>query len=361
MTDSVKKIHWLLLLAIVPALFLSGCGRARLKGLDVHEHIESMAQAEILIEGMDAAGVDRTVLLPSPIETITLNGNSTFTGYQQNIDEILMIAKKFPDRFIPFCTLSPLDEDALEIFKDCVKRGGKGLKLYNGHSFYYGTFGIKLDDPVMLPIYAFAEEKSLPIMFHVNVSKFGADLRRVLSKYPDLRVAVPHFMISSVKLSRVTKLFDDYPNLYTDVSFGHTPFMAAGLRRLSKLSPKFRDFFEAYPDRILFGADLVLTAVDWKNEDYAKDTMNCYRDLLEKEKFRCKPVSDYYADQASLYASLNEGCLAKEGDFCKAKAKEAALHERRAAETKSLTGLGLPREVLQKIYHENPKRWLGLN
>ena len=61
--------------------------------IDIHEHIESLAKAEEFLRAMDAEGIARAVLLPSPIETITLNGNKSFTGQKRNMEEILRIAK----------------------------------------------------------------------------------------------------------------------------------------------------------------------------------------------------------------------------------------------------------------------------
>jgi len=224
---------------------------SRLKIIDTHLHIETLNKAHELRKANANLSIEKSILIPSPIETITLNGHKSFTDYRKNVDEILKIAEAYPDNFVPFCTLSPLDSDAPEYFQDCVKRGGKGLKLYNGHSYYYEIFKIPLDSARMMPIYAFAERNNIPILYHVNIVKYGNELEKILKKFPDLVVSIPHFMVSSIKPQRITRLFDLYPNLYTDISFGSPQFMAAGLRRISQDPKKYIDLITSYTDRFV--------------------------------------------------------------------------------------------------------------
>ncbi|MFH0820947.1 MAG: amidohydrolase family protein [Candidatus Peregrinibacteria bacterium] len=329
MTNLRFKSLGILALAI---LFLTGFFWSPLNIIDTHEHITSLKKAEELLKVMKTKGIVQTVLLPAPIETLTLNGNKSFTGYRENMDEILRIAKKYPASFIPFCTISPLDEGALEILKDCVNRGGRGLKLYNGHSLYYDIFKMPLDSPVMDPIYAYAQEQQLPILYHVNISKYGNEFENVLKRYPNLKISVPHFMVFSTNLTRVADLLDRYPNLYTDISFGSEPFMAAGFRRISEHAREFQAFFERFQDRILFGTDMVLTDFEKKDSRYMRRILACYRNLLEKETFACQPVSDYYRSQKKLQQYYQS--------------------------TKRLNGLDLDEDILKSVYKKNAEQFL---
>lgn len=353
----------LAVLAIVLLFFFLLTQRAYsgVKIIDTHEHIESMAKAAELRLAMSELGISKTVLIPSPIETITLNGNSSFTEYQQNIDEILKIAKAYPDDFIPFCTISPQDSNAVEIFQDCVERGGQGLKLYNGHSFFYPAFQITLDSIRMKPIYAYAQRNSLPVLYHVNIANYGEELKKVLDEFPELVVSIPHYMVSSIELQNVEALLDEYPNLYTDISFGFEQFMAAGFRRISRNIKKYEAFFDKYSDRILFGADMVLTEIEKKDQDYMEEILNCYRDLLEKRSFSCAPVNEYYREERDKNREAYDNCLVKSGAFCKSKIAKAESYTRWYEETKTLNGLNLRSSQLRKIYGENPERWLGVD
>ena len=362
-TIRTRMNHFRALLFVGIALFLAFVlgmisKRSLTDIIDIHEHIESLAKAEEFLRAMDAEGIARAVLLPSPIETITLNGNKSFTGHEENMEEIFRIAKKYPNRFIPFCTISPLDADPLAILKSCVEKGGKGLKLYNGHSYYYDVFGAPLDTPSMMPVYAYAQQEGIPVIYHVNINRYGEELERVLSAYPDLRVLVPHFMISSVDITRVEYFFSRYPNLFTDIGFGREQFMAAAFRRIGADNEAYRKFFAKYRDRILFGPDMVLTEVPWKDARYMRRITRCYRDLLEKEMFRCGPIREYYEEKAADAREKYARCNPAEDETCLEKEKNALLFEKRFAETHILRGLALEEDILERVYAENAERFL---
>ena len=329
--------------------------------IDTHEHIESIAQANSLYEANEELGIQKTVLIPSPIETLTLNGSKSFTGYRENIDAIFAISEMYPDHFIPFCTISPMDPDAAKYLKECIERGGKGLKLYNGHSYYYEIFKLPLHSPRMLSIYSYAERNKIPLLYHVNITKYGDELEEVFSKFPNLVVSVPHYMVSSIGLSKVADLLDRYPNLYTDISFGSPEFMAAGFRRISKDVPKFANFINQYSDRILFGADMVLTGAEYKNQTYMKDVLTCYKDLLESRQFACPYVSDYYQEALDDQKKRYTNCEPKEGAYCRSLEPKIATIQERLDQTIELNGLGLSDPVLRKIYEPNHARFLDAN
>lgn len=346
-------------LAVLGFVFLFFQGTPNLGSVDVHEHIASMEKAALLLEANRSVGIDRTVIIPSPTETLTLNGQASFTGYRDNVNLILDIAQKHPDHFIPFCTVSPLDADALEFVKDCVRRGGKGVKLYNGHSYYYEIFGLPLDGAEMIPIYQFAQENHLPLLFHVNIGFYMSELEVILSKFPKLVVAAPHYMVSSTNLKRVRSLLERYPHLYTDISFGSEPFLAAGLRRVSASAEEFKELIEDFPDRFLFGADMVLTGTDHKGEEFMESTLRCYRDGLEKEEYNCPRISDYYKKEMEKYIAGAATCTDRSTDFCREQVEKRDEFEDWYRESKVLKGLNLSEGVLKQIYEKNPARFLS--
>lgn len=329
--------------------------------IDSHEHIENLAKAELLLKANQEVNIEKTILLATPTETLTLNGSRSFTGYRENMDELLKIANKYPDNFIPFCTINPLDSDALEYIQKCIESGGKGLKLYNGHSYYYDIFGIPLDSPRMNPIYAYAERNKIPVLYHVNITKFGDELESILTKYPDLVVSVPHFMVSSIGLDKVSALLDKYPNLYTDISFGSPEFMAAGFRRISKDTKKYANFINAYQNRVLFGADMVLTNTGHKDQKFMKEILICYREILEERKFTCDPVKSYYEEILKDHQYRYDQCKPKEGDYCQSLVAKVNTYQKRFDDVVDLNGLALSSPVLEKIYWTNPNRFLNAN
>ncbi|MBI5421975.1 amidohydrolase family protein [Candidatus Peregrinibacteria bacterium] len=325
---------------------------------DTHEHIQSLARAEDLLKAMDALGIERTVLIPSPIETLTMKGDGQFSNYRSNVDEILKIAATHPGRFVPFCTLSPKDSDALDYLRDCVKRGGKGLKLYNGHSLFYDGFGMPLDAPAMEPIYAYAEETRLPVLYHVNLDQYGVELEAVLRAHPHLIVSIPHFMVTG-SLGRAGRLLELYPNLYTDISFGFEPFMAAGFEKIGKDLAAFKRFILAHQDRILFGADMVLTDLERKDTPYMKTMLGCYKNLLEKGSFRCDAITQLLTTQYEKLHTQAEACKPQSGKFCAARLKTANEARKKAKDSEKLKGLNLPTETLELIYAKNAERFLA--
>ena len=104
------------LLILIPLILLILTQKAysTTKIIDVHEHIENLEKARILEQVNQELDIEKTILLVSPIETLTLNGNKSFTRYRENANEIFTIAKEYPENFLPFCRVSPLDEEALE-------------------------------------------------------------------------------------------------------------------------------------------------------------------------------------------------------------------------------------------------------
>jgi len=325
---------------------------------DVNEHIQSVTQADLLVAANNSEDIRKTILLPSSIETLTLNGNKSFTGYKENTDELFKIVDKYPDHFVAFCTVSPLDAEALPYLKSCIKKGGKGLMLYNGHTYYHDIFDQPLNSPSMAPIYAYAEKNRLPVTYHVNITNYGQELEEVLQTYPNLIVSVPHYMISSAQLSKVTQLLDKYPNLYTDTSFGALEYMAAGFRRISQDPGGFAKFFNDYQDRIMFGIDAVLTESTSQDQTAIEEIIGCYKDVLQSRRFTCGGVSSFYEQELLDAKNLHASCTSQAGADCEALKKKYALIQQKFDEVTGLNGLGLSDAVLSKVYWENAVRFL---
>jgi predicted TIM-barrel fold metal-dependent hydrolase len=170
----------------------------------------------------------------------------------------------------------------------------------------------------MFPIYAFCEKKEIPILFHVNAGRYQAELENVLKRFPKLKVICPHFCLSSARLERLEYLLDQYPNLYTDISFGYLSHLTAGLKRFSANPRKYRNFMNQYQDRIFFGTDMVVSKTPYKTESWLAQVSRVYRDFLEKKTY------DFFALSGER-----------------------------------LRGLHLNQQVLEKIYRLNFERFMG--
>ncbi len=266
--------------------------------VDVHEHIQGLEVASIYVEVMDELGIGTMCLMGSSLFTLTLNEEYGFTGYDENNEQLLDIVEAYPGRFTAWPTVNPEDPDKLQKFKDYVSRGATGLKLYTGHGYVtddneYIFHPLAMDDPGMLPLYEYCEENHIPVCIHVNPFDNGTSRGKpgfceefvaILTRFPDMKVDCPHFMLSSIKSSRLREFLDTFPNLYTDISFGDY-FMAAGLKRISRDPEKFRKLFADYPDRIMYATDLVLTKGRRKTKEWVYNQFKAYLDMLSKETY----------------------------------------------------------------------------
>lgn len=261
--------------------------------VNAHEHVEGAGQTETLLAMMDRHGIQKTVLMGSSWFTIALYEGVGFSRYDQNNDEILKMAEAHPGRFEAWPTLDPRDPEALAKVKAMHARGATGLKLYVGHGYRtrfsnrYMFHTVALDDPALLPIYAYCAENHLPLCMHVNADMpgFADEFVSVLTRFPDLKVNNPHWMMSSIRQSRLRELLDVFPNLRADISFGHDDFMRDGLRRVSRHRGSFLRLIEEYPDRFFFGTDFVLTDLRPKSEAWFEVRMQAYYDMLSKDSY----------------------------------------------------------------------------
>lgn len=295
---------------------------------DVHEQIATLDQVPRFLAAMDKAGIDKIVLLGSPEATFIYKEG--FRNHHENNKELMKMATEYPDRFIIFPTIDPRDPDELEIFKSYMKEGAKGLRLFSGqYAWFYRYIG-PVNRTELYPILQYCQDNNIPIMFNMNPGKenLQEEFEDVLIRYPNIRIICPHFCLSSIESSRFEYLMDTYPNLYTDISFGH--FFEDGLVRISMNVSKFKRLFEKYQDRILFGTDMVITNKTIPQtgdpSEWMYNLTMCYRNMLEKENYEC-----VVKIKKVFNVNLN------------------------------LNGLNLDKEVLEKIYNKNPKKFLALS
>jgi predicted TIM-barrel fold metal-dependent hydrolase len=183
--------------------------------VDHHQHLLGAAMtapghqpidARKLIEALDAAGIDRAVVLsnafrfgspllrnPIPDEYARVVAENDWTANE---------AAKYPRRLVAFCSFNPLKEYALGELARCARdpRFGRGLKLQFGNS------DVDLDDPVdiaiMRRVFRAANAERMALVVHLRPAEsrgrpFGAAQARVfidelLAAAPDVVVQVAH-------------------------------------------------------------------------------------------------------------------------------------------------------------------------
>lgn len=163
---------------------------------------------------------------------------------------------------------------------------------------------------------------------YADSSKFGTKagqypgLRRLLEMFPDLKWIGAHMGGDPEHPDHLEALLEKYPNLYFDTSA--TKWQ---VREVSKQPQEIAGLICRYPDRFLFGSDLVT------------------RHNLEPEHY----VSRYWC-QRMLWESAWEGrSPIADPDQPKEDGPSPLLH-----------GIHLPMEVLEKVYYQNARQLLEL-
>lgn len=306
-----------------PALRTDTLGPRRFAIIDVHEHAETEADVERMLPAMDRLGIERACFVASSRVTFDHRFRGGFEGFEENNEALLRARARHPDRVCVFVTLHPPDAGNVERLARYVERGADGLKLYLGHpgSTTSEAFHMMaIDDARMWPVFAWAEEKQLPITMHVDLGPYGDELDRLLARFPRLRLNLPHFGIhktSAERLERLGKLLDAYPNVYSDMSFGQRDIQIADFETLSATHERVAAFVTRHADRMMFAADLVVT--DKTSDETVTSTLRSYMQMLETPAFR------FFLRPA-----------------------------------RPMRGLSLSDDVLRKVYRETPRAFLKL-
>ena len=302
--------------------------RAKFPFIDVHSHQRNVADVNKLLADMDR--INMKVM-------VNLSGGSG-VPLQQNV------AKLQRPRFLHFANvdLRPIDEPdfgakaAAQLEQD-VRNGAAGLKIFkNLGMFLVDKSGkrVPTDDPRLDPIWRKAGELGIPVLIHTGepaafwlpVDKHNERWLE-LNQYPDRRRSDPKFASFEQTmaeqhnlfrkhpktnfinahlgwlghdLTRLGKLMDELPNMYTE--------LGAVLYELGRQPRAARAFLIKYQDRVLMGKDI------WNADEYAT-----YFRVLETED----EYFDYYRKRHAFW---------------------------------KMYGLGLPDEVLKKIYYKNALR-----
>ncbi len=163
---------------------------------------------------------------------------------------------------------------------------------------------------------------------YADVDKFGtkADqytgLHRMLQMFPDVAWIGAHMAGDPEHPDHLQELLETYPNFYLDTSA--TKWQ---VREVSKRKEAILDLICRFPDRFLFGSDLVT------------------RHHLDREHY----VSRYWC-QRTLWESLWEGY---------SPIKDPDHPQDSDGPTPLLRGINLPMDVLEKVYYANAVKLVG--
>lgn len=289
--------------------------RSSYRVINMHEHLQSVQVAHRLLKAMKVMNVVKTVILGGSRRT-THGLDNPFVDQEENNAQMLEAARRWPNEFVPYVTIDTDDPDKLTKLRRWVEEGAQGLKLYSGHGEFHTR---PLNVPDMMEVYAFCEAHDVPILFHVNGGRYMEEFEPILQAFPRLQIVCPHLCLISNKPRTYRRLMSSYPELMTDISFGIPAFMNDGLRRVSDRRDSIRQMILDFPERVLWGSDVVVTRHSRKTPDFIRDVFHAYFEMLSRDHYEYQPYSaEYY---------------------------RIPVVQRR--------GLGLPPEVLRQIYETN--------
>jgi uncharacterized protein len=301
--------------------------------IDVHNHQFNMATQDLsaLIKDMDKLNMKVMVNLSG-------QGGETLQKMISNIKS------NYAKRFIVFTNVNfngvgtdGWVEKAVAQLEQDVKNGANGLKIYKNLGFSVKDDKgnrVPVDDARLDAIWRKAGELKIPVIIHtadpkpfwdpmdesnerwlelathpnrkrgpenpVPWEQLIEEQHRMFKKHPGTTFIAAHFGWYPNDLAKLSQLMNEIPNM--TVEFG------AVIAELGRQPRAAKQFFEKYQDRILFGKD------SWVPEEYAT-----YFRVLETE-------DEYFPYHKKYHAFWR------------------------------MYGLGLPDNILKKIYYKNALR-----
>lgn len=181
--------------------------------------------------------------------------------------DVIAVANRYPDQFIPFFSINPLRPDALDRIDASVDQGCVGAK------FLQNYWCLDLNDELLLPYYGKLRDLKLPLIVHIG-SEYaitsdkryeGSDMLR-LPLECDITVIAAHMGLGQIghwlapwrNLSKnpvwfdrdyfhILEMLETHDNLYADLSAMLIPLRARALAHLAEQ--------QQVHHKILFGTD----------------------------------------------------------------------------------------------------------
>jgi uncharacterized protein len=204
---------------------------------------------EQAIAKMDAAGIDTSCVV---VGGFAFDPAAPGDAFETQNRDVAAVVRRWPGRLVGFAGIHPRVADPLALVRRAVEEWGmRGLKLDPLAGRYYPT------DPAMAPVYRYAADHRLPIVFHSGPRPEDASdwahprpIAAVLDEFPDLTVVAAH--MSFAWWREYCEVARNKARLLADVSaFQMTAAVNPGqFRRVLR-----RVIDTVGADRILFGVD----------------------------------------------------------------------------------------------------------
>jgi predicted TIM-barrel fold metal-dependent hydrolase len=176
-------------------------------------------------------------------------------------EEVVRLCSKSGDRLFPVFTVEPNRGAVSAAVKLAKGRRGevRGFKIWLGYRKVYAR------DPVYGPLYDYAEECDIPVLFHTGdtatstgslVHAHPLTLDELANERPGLKVVVCH--MGNPWLTDTAELLYKHPNVYADISGLVVGGGGAYTREYSRmLSRRISEavYYAGSADKLLFGTD----------------------------------------------------------------------------------------------------------
>ena len=250
--------------------------------IDMHSHPYAASDKEIdeWVKIMDAVGIQKTLLL-------------TYTTGRA-FDSLVQKYSRYPGRFELWCGFDYTgyqtpgwQQHAIAELERCYKKGARGVGELGdkGEGELYSKptpgVGLHIDDPQLKPLLQKCAELKMPISihvaedrwmyeqpdstndgminaekWHVNMNKPGKldhdqlvnSLENAVRDNPNVTFIACHLANCCSDLSQLSRLLDQYPNLYADI--------AARYAEISPIPRYTKAFITKYQDRLVYGTDM---------------------------------------------------------------------------------------------------------
>jgi len=289
--------------ALLLALFLClplACAQARdYRYSDAHLHYVDFFQEtdgmQKLLKAMDAGGIDHVMISGIPVAKKWHENEPKRPRYYAGDDapvywysatDVLVAAaleeldEEQRKRFHPFLSgFNPNDKNAdahirrmLELHPGLWQGLGEVFTRHDDVTALTEGDTPRANNEALTRVYHLAAEFDLPVLLHSNITSkrernplYLAELEEPLRNHPHTRFIWAHAG-TSMELHRhqekleflhdtVSRLLDDYPNLYIDLSW--TMLRPYLLDEQGNPDPKWVALVEQYPDRFVIGSDVV--------------------------------------------------------------------------------------------------------
>lgn len=204
---------------------------------------------EILLNEMDEAGIEKTVLLG--LDLGLAMGEPPVPIQEQN-RRLAELCLSHPGRLIPFAGIDPRRTEAKAIFSVCLREWKmRGVKFHPGG-------GWCPNDHEYYPLYEMASGLGVPVLFHTGPQlppfrSFYCQpiyLDDITLDFPDLTVIAAHVGFGWWR--ELVSLIEKKRNLYADLS----GWQVYAMRSLPNFCRTLREILDLIgPDRLLFGTD----------------------------------------------------------------------------------------------------------